>query len=114
MLFLKTMRSLPIVIRHFNRGKAEAMWHNGINAFHSRSFLRHPMNIHCRYLRVLAIVATYCGTSSAAQSLRDWHHLADEMVNKEIVAAGVKNERVVKAMRDTPRHEFVPLGEREH
>src|SRR3954463_8183944 len=49
-----------------------------------------------------------------AQSLRDWRRLAGEMVDKEIVAAGVKNERVVKAMRDTPRHEFVPLGEREH
>ena len=35
------------------------------------------------------------------------------MVDKEIVAAGVKNERVIKAMRDTPRHEFVPVGERE-
>jgi protein-L-isoaspartate(D-aspartate) O-methyltransferase len=71
------------------------------------------MNIHCRHLRVLAVVAVCCATSAAAQSLRDWHHLADEMVDKEIVAAGVKNERVVKAMRDTPRHEFVPVGERE-
>jgi protein-L-isoaspartate(D-aspartate) O-methyltransferase len=35
------------------------------------------------------------------------------MVDKEIVAAGVKNERVIKAMRDTPRHEFVPIGNRE-
>src|SRR5689334_10787995 len=36
------------------------------------------------------------------------------MVDKEIVAAGVKNERVIKAMRDTPRHEFVPPNERDH
>src|SRR5688572_19371717 len=79
-----------------------------------RRFLRHPMNIHCRHLLVLAIIATCCATSSAAQSLRDWRRLADEMVDKEIVAAGVKNERVVKAMRDTPRHEFVPIGVREH
>src|SRR3954467_13602608 len=48
-----------------------------------------------------------------AQSLRDWRRLAGEMVDKEIVAAGVKNEHVVKAMRDTPRHEFVPPGERD-
>jgi protein-L-isoaspartate(D-aspartate) O-methyltransferase len=34
------------------------------------------------------------------------------MVDNEIVAAGVKNERVVRAMRDTPRHEFVPPNER--
>ena len=32
------------------------------------------------------------------------------MVDDEIVAAGVKNPRVIQAMRDTPRHEFVPLG----
>src|SRR5215213_7365871 len=72
------------------------------------------MNNHCCYLRVLAIIATCCATSASAQSLRDWRRLADEMVDKEIVAAGVKNDRVVKAMRDTPRHEFVPVGEREH
>ena len=35
------------------------------------------------------------------------------MVDEEIVAAGVKNERVMRAMRDTPRHEFVPLGQRQ-
>lgn len=49
-----------------------------------------------------------------AQSLRDWHRLANEMVDKEIVAAGVTNERVIQALRDTPRHEFVPANEREH
>jgi len=32
------------------------------------------------------------------------------MVDQEIVAAGVKNPRVIEAMRDTPRHEFVPLS----
>jgi len=51
--------------------------------------------------------------SPADQTLRDWRHLASEMVDKEIVAAGVKNERVVRAMRDTPRHEFVIPNERE-
>src|SRR5882757_470073 len=50
----------------------------------------------------------------AAETLPGWQQLANKMVDKEIVAAGVKNERVVKAMRDTPRHEFVPVGEREH
>src|SRR3954463_9046252 len=49
-----------------------------------------------------------------AQSLRDWRRLAGDMVTKEIAAAGVKNEHVIKAMRDTPRHEFVPPVERDH
>jgi protein-L-isoaspartate(D-aspartate) O-methyltransferase len=49
-----------------------------------------------------------------AQSLRDWPKLADRMVDDEIVAAGVSNERVIKAMRDTPRHEFVPTNQRQY
>ena len=32
------------------------------------------------------------------------------MVDEEIVAAGVKNPRVIAAMRATPRHEFVPAN----
>lgn len=49
---------------------------------------------------------------AAAQSLRNWRQLAAKMVNDEIVAAGVTNERVVRAMRETPRHEFVPTNQR--
>jgi protein-L-isoaspartate(D-aspartate) O-methyltransferase len=51
--------------------------------------------------------------TAPGQSLRDWKQLAGEMVDKEIVAAGVTNERVVRAMRDTPRHEFVPANQRQ-
>jgi protein-L-isoaspartate(D-aspartate) O-methyltransferase len=51
--------------------------------------------------------------AEAAESLRDWRNRASEMVDKEIVAAGVKNERVIRAMRETPRHEFVPQNERD-
>src|SRR3954471_1955191 len=69
------------------------------------------MNI--RRLIVFASLTATCAASPAAQSLRDWRRLAGEMVDKEIVAAGVKNERVIKAMRDTPRHEFVPIGDRD-
>jgi protein-L-isoaspartate(D-aspartate) O-methyltransferase len=52
--------------------------------------------------------------TGAAQSLRDWRKLANRMVDDEIVAAGVNNERVIQAMRDTPRHEFVPPNQREY
>jgi protein-L-isoaspartate(D-aspartate) O-methyltransferase len=34
------------------------------------------------------------------------------MVEKEIMAAGVKNRRVLESMRETPRHEFMPISER--
>ena len=36
----------------------------------------------------------------------------DKMVDEEIVAAGIKNPRVIAAMRATPRHEFVQAAER--
>ena len=36
------------------------------------------------------------------------------MVDEEIVGAGVKNKRVIEAMRNTPRHEFVPLNQRKN
>jgi protein-L-isoaspartate(D-aspartate) O-methyltransferase len=37
----------------------------------------------------------------------DWRKERDQMVADEIAAAGVKNQRVLEAMRKTPRHEFV-------
>ena len=36
------------------------------------------------------------------------------MVDEDIVGAGVKNRGVIASMRKTPRHEFVPAGERDN
>jgi protein-L-isoaspartate(D-aspartate) O-methyltransferase len=47
-----------------------------------------------------------------AQSLRNWRSLADKLVEEEVAAAGVTNEGVLRAMRATPRHEFVPANQR--
>jgi protein-L-isoaspartate(D-aspartate) O-methyltransferase len=47
------------------------------------------------------------------QSLREWRRLASEMVDQEVASAGVKNPRVLRAMRNTPRHEFVPANQRQ-
>ena len=38
----------------------------------------------------------------------------NRMVDREIVAAGVKHPQVIRAMRTTPRHEFVPLAQRRY
>ena len=38
--------------------------------------------------------------------------LRQKMVDETVVAAGVKNPRVIAAMRATPRHEFVPADDR--
>jgi len=38
----------------------------------------------------------------------------NRMVDEEIAAAGIKNPRVIAAMRATLRHEFVPTAQRKH
>ena len=49
---------------------------------------------------------------TAADTSPTMQQARNRMVDEEIVAAGVKNTRVIKSMRETPRHEFVPLGQR--
>ena len=49
-----------------------------------------------------------------AQSRTPTDAARNKMVDDEIVAAGVKNPRVIEAMRKTPRHEFVPLNQRKN
>jgi len=41
-----------------------------------------------------------------------WDAARNRMVDEDIVAAGVKNPRVIEAARKVPRHEFVPLNQR--
>lgn len=62
------------------------------------------------------IFAVICGAAASAhaQSAAEWKKLREAMVESEIVAAGVKNPRVIESMKRTPRHEFVPLIERKH
>jgi protein-L-isoaspartate(D-aspartate) O-methyltransferase len=47
---------------------------------------------------------------AAAQTRDPFEQRRSEMVRELIVGAGVKDERVVKAMQGTPRHEFVPAN----
>ncbi|MEM6329149.1 MAG: protein-L-isoaspartate(D-aspartate) O-methyltransferase [Planctomycetota bacterium] len=49
---------------------------------------------------------------AAAQSKAEAKRLRDAMVDAEVVAAGIENQRVIRSIRDTPRHEFVPLAQR--
>jgi len=54
-------------------------------------------------------------TPAAAQSRSplNLEQARRRMVEEEIVGAGVKDERVIKAMLNTPRHEFVGLNQRQ-
>src|SRR5215471_6349117 len=65
-------------------------------------------------LGLLLAIAVAAPKARGEESLRDWRKLANKMVDDEIVSAGVTNERVIRAMRDTPRHEFVTPNEREN
>jgi protein-L-isoaspartate(D-aspartate) O-methyltransferase len=62
-------------------------------------------------LLVTAAPPANAQTTTAASARRDKAALA-RMVDEEVVAAGIKNPRVIAAMRATPRQEFVPLAQR--
>jgi protein-L-isoaspartate(D-aspartate) O-methyltransferase len=49
-----------------------------------------------------------------AQTRQEFDIARNKMVDQEIVGAGVKNPRVIEAMRRTPRHEFMPISERKY
>jgi protein-L-isoaspartate(D-aspartate) O-methyltransferase len=60
-------------------------------------------------------IATACCFLPAevlAQGRKEFEAERNKMVDREIVDVGVKNPRVIEAMRRTPRHEFVPTSER--
>lgn len=46
--------------------------------------------------------------ASCAADLEQYDRLRERMVQEQIAARGVTNARVLKAMRDVPRHVFVP------
>lgn len=63
---------------------------------------------------VVAVVTTAVPGRSQAQSRDSFQHAREQMVEKEIVAAGIKDPRVIEAIRTTPRHEFVPNNQRQY
>jgi protein-L-isoaspartate(D-aspartate) O-methyltransferase len=70
-----------------------------------------PPNSHVWQL--VFVLALACGGNEASAQTRGMFDDArNKMVDEDIVAAGIKNTRVLEAMRNTPRHEFVPLYER--
>jgi protein-L-isoaspartate(D-aspartate) O-methyltransferase len=63
----------------------------------------------------LSLLILTFGTSAAlAQGRSAFDAARNKMVDQEIVGAGVKNKQVIAAMRDTPRHEFIPLAQRKN
>ncbi|NLE38435.1 MAG: protein-L-isoaspartate(D-aspartate) O-methyltransferase [Pirellulaceae bacterium] len=60
----------------------------------------------------IALLLVFLSASPVPAKTPALREARNRMVDVEIVGAGVKNERVIKAMRDTPRHEFVPVAQR--
>jgi protein-L-isoaspartate(D-aspartate) O-methyltransferase len=52
--------------------------------------------------------------TALAQSHSSTETARNKMVDEDIVAAGIKNPRVIESMRNTPRHEFMPVNQRKH
>ena len=48
------------------------------------------------------------GSDALGQQEREFAHLRALMVERHVAARGVRDERVLQAMRDVPRHLFVP------
>ena len=66
------------------------------------------------FLSLLMILPFCLQTQAVAQNKQQAAELRDRMVDEEIVAAGVKNARVIESMRITPRHEFVSFPQRKY
>jgi len=61
------------------------------------------------WILVWLLATVLAAAAARGQTRQDAVAARNRMVDREIVAAGVSNSRVIQAMRDTPRHEFVPL-----
>ena len=81
-----------------------------------------PGGVHFRSKSTMRIVLIVCSvlaallSLSSSAALRAQDPFADarqRLVRDRIASAGVKDPRVLKSMRETPRHEFVPPGLRE-
>jgi protein-L-isoaspartate(D-aspartate) O-methyltransferase len=68
--------------------------------------MRIQMTILLASLSLLTIALTT--SAASAQSSYAIKAARNRMVDEEIVAAGVKNPRVIQAMRTVPRHEHIP------
>lgn len=62
-----------------------------------------------RYVSALAL-ALILAPLAAAQNRVQLEQARHKLVDQVLVPAGITNDRVVEAMRDTPRHEFVAMS----
>jgi protein-L-isoaspartate(D-aspartate) O-methyltransferase len=61
---------------------------------------------------LLTLLVLFVAPVADGQSRLPWAELRNRMVDEEVEGAGIENERVIEAIRRTPRHEFVPRSQR--
>jgi len=49
-------------------------------------------------------------TKSINRKMQDWSKLRERMVEKQLHRRGIRDARVLAAMRKVPRHEFIPFS----
>jgi len=64
------------------------------------------------YSLLLFIVVFFWHSMPCAREPNDFDHLREQMVQRQIVARGVKDPKVIKAILKVPRHLFVPQARR--
>jgi len=79
--------------------------------------LNQNINDHIAMIRIMYILSfllslVFPRNNSAAGKPADYTLLREQMVNRQIIARGVKDEHVIMAMLNVPRHRFVPEGHR--
>jgi protein-L-isoaspartate(D-aspartate) O-methyltransferase len=68
-----------------------------------------------RFTLLACFLSLFTAIPWAAAQRSPYDAIRDKMVDEDIIgAAGVKNKQVIDAIRNTPRHEFVPTGERKN
>jgi protein-L-isoaspartate(D-aspartate) O-methyltransferase len=72
-----------------------------------------------RWNRLALLLGAWAATFGAgprllAQTREEFDRARERMVSEYLVRDGIKNPRVLAAMRRVPRHEFVPSSERSH
>jgi protein-L-isoaspartate(D-aspartate) O-methyltransferase len=61
-----------------------------------------------RLLLIVALIALISGSSCQRKQVEDYDAARKRMVEKQIMARGVQDERVINAMLKVPRHMFLP------
>ena len=63
---------------------------------------------------VLAAAVLSAPAMGQSPTRQNWSEQRNRLVDEDVAGAGIKDQRVIDAMRKTPRHEFVPAAQRQN